>query len=225
MVQAYNHRIFLWSIILIVLGISFPSCSEEEDPITSTPPVFENTPVAIAGQYNEAMKTLGDISFSELSPVFRPFGTSVENNMLLQYIDYFTVPGAPVRAVTAGIISEIIANPVEEGDFEIRVTAIPGSQYTIVYDHVQDIEVLDAMQIDPGDTLGIAGTWSNTVRRTSLGIFIGEGSDLRWYCPLNYGNSTFNEKHQLLINQYRSLGRTPTRDSLCITGPIDPSLQ
>jgi hypothetical protein len=225
MVRAFNLKILLWSISLSVMGMAFFSCSDEEDPIASTPPVFEETPIVIASQYDESMKTLGDISFSGLSPVFRPFGTQIENNMLLPYIDYFTVPGAPVRAVTTGIISEIIANPIEEGDFEIRVTAIPGSKHTIVYDHVQDVEVLEATQVDPGDTLGVAGTWSDTVRRTSLGIFVGEGADLRWYCPLNYGNSTFKEKHQLLFNQYRSLSKTPAYDSLCITGPIDPSLQ
>ncbi|MFH1699739.1 MAG: hypothetical protein ABIE07_04050 [Candidatus Zixiibacteriota bacterium] len=224
MMRIKINKISLLVVFLFAAGLVLNTCSDEEDPIISTPPVFEETPVIIAGQYNGITKTMGDISFSDLSPVFRPFGSYVDDNKLLQYIDYFTVPGSAVKAVTPGIISEIIANPVEEGDFEIRVTALPGAKYTIVYDHVQDVAVLEASQVEPGDTLGVAGTWSDTVRRTSLGIFVGEGANLRWYCPLNYGNSIFNEKHQLLFNQYLTLGKTPAYDSLCITGPISPSL-
>ncbi|MEE9443734.1 MAG: hypothetical protein V3V99_13810 [candidate division Zixibacteria bacterium] len=225
MIRLKDIQLIFSSIFLMVMGSVLFSCSDEEDPVTSTSPVFEETPVVIASQYNDAMKTMGDISFNELSPVFRSFGSLVEDNKLSPYIDYFTVPGAAVKAVTTGIISEIIANPVEEGDFEIRVTALPGSKHTIVYDHVQDVKVLEATRVEPGDTLGVAGTWSDTVRRTGLGIFVGEGADLRWYCPLDYGNSTFKEKHRLLFNQYLSLGKTPAYDSLCITGSIDASLQ
>jgi hypothetical protein len=202
----------------VLILAAFLSCSgDEDDPITSQPPVFSETPVDIA--YDPVDSSFGDIIF--MAPVLTPFGASIGNNQYLPGIEYFTVPGAPVLAVTEGIVDTIVENPLIEGDYELRVISIPGSDYTVIYDHILDVAVLQNSQVLPGDTLGQAGNWSDFMRRTILQVTLGEGSDLRSYCPLNFGDSIFNTRHQLLLAEYNRQF-PPGYSSFCLQSVVGP---
>jgi len=179
---------------LIVIALSVTSCSDEEDPITAQPPVFSETPVDI--DYNPDDSSYGDIVFT--LPVLTPFGISLGNERYSKGFEYFTVPGAPVRAVTDGIVDTIIYNEIE-GDYRIEVISSPGAQYLVTYNHVNDVEVLPISRVTPGDTLGEAGNWNNDMRRFLLMVSLGERGNERFYCPLNYGDSAFVAGHRDLF--------------------------
>lgn len=204
----------------VMVGLMVLACSEDKDPVTATPPVFSVTPVDMSGAYHPADSTLGDIRFS--SPVILPFGGAVDPDHQSRGIEYYTRLGAPVRAVTAGVIDTIITNPVEQGDYSIVVICTPGSDYTVYQEHIVNLRVLEHTQVGPGDTLGEAGTWSDTMRRTGLKVSLGEGTDTRYYCPLNYGSVSFRDLHVNLLAEYRRLGFTPVYDTLCLSGALLP---
>ncbi|MDD4050362.1 MAG: hypothetical protein PHR28_00505 [candidate division Zixibacteria bacterium] len=205
---------------LMMAGLMALACAEEDDPVTATPPVFSVTPVNMSGAYNPTDSTLGDILFSR--PVILPFGGAVDQYSVSRGVEYYTRPGAPVRAVTAGVIDTIITNPVEQSDYSIALICTPGSDYTVYQEHIVNLRVMEHTSVKPGDTLGEAGTWSDTMRRTGLKVSLGEGTDTRYYCPLNYGSASFNDPHVNLLAEYRRMGFTPVFDTLCLTGPLRP---
>lgn len=206
-------------LILVTVGLFLYSCSEDDnDPITSQPPVFSTTPVNIA--FNPADSSWGDIVF--VTPVLIPFGASIGINEYSPGIQYFTVIGARVRAVTEGIVDTVIEDPNYPGDFEIRVVSIPGSDYMVIYQHVSDAAVSEAMSVYPGDTLGWAGAWNDFMSRTMLQVTTGEGIAERSYCPLNYGDSVFKQRHQSLLQEYNRRGFEPYYDTLCLQGVVAP---
>ena len=214
-------------IIAALVLFSFAACSEDDnDPQTATLPVFSATPVDISGPYDDADSTYGDIKF--ISPVIVPFGTMIEVSWvapafrLSPAIEYYTIPGAPIIAVTAGIVDTIMDNPIEQGDQEIHIIALPGSDYLIIYDHVLNVTVLESSTVSAGDTIGYAGTWSDNIRRVGLQVNLGEGNDERSYCPLDYGDSAFVEQHRRLLNEYNNRGFTPPYDTLCLSGAVTP---
>lgn len=208
------------AITMAAVLILSASCSDEDNPATAVSPIFSVTPVDISGPYLAADSTYGDIKF--VLPVIVPFGSSLSGDRLSPAIEYYTVPGAEVRAITAGVVTAILANPVEEGDYEIQITSLPGSDYLVIYDHVLNVQVQESLPVDPGEILGEAGTWNETMRRTSLQVNIGQNADERSYCPLNYGDSVFVEQHRRLLQEYNSRILIPKYDSLCLSGPVGP---
>ncbi|MCK5126856.1 MAG: hypothetical protein KAR42_11430 [candidate division Zixibacteria bacterium] len=210
-------------IILAAAGLlSLAGCSDEKDPVTATPPELVQPPVDISGPYNTGSSTFGAISFHATSPVITPFGVKINIFEYGKALDYYTVPNTPVIAVSRGIIDAIIDNPLTEGDREIQVTSLPGSEFKIIYDHVLDVRVLEDIIIEPGDTLGVVGNWNDDVRRFSLTVTTGAGINQLWYCPLSFGDQSFIEKHNLLLQEYTRQNRTPVYDSVCIARTLGP---
>jgi len=217
------RRVILLTAVLTVMGLVGQSCHDEKDPSNSIPPVFSVTPVDLSGAYDPSDSTLGDIKF--IKPVIVPFGALLDQYRLSPAIEYYTRPEAPVRAVTAGLIEAVTANPPEQGDYEIRITCLPGSDYTVIYDHLLDVIVQAGIRVAPGDTLGTAGTWLDKLRRTELQVNLGDGNNTRSYCPLNYGDSSFVEGHRRLFQEYIArivLLDLPAYDTLCLSGPVIP---
>ncbi len=214
------RRMTLLTVVLAVTGLVGQSCHDEKDPSTSIPPIFSVTPVDLSGAYDPSDSTLGDIKF--IPPVIVPFGAVLDQYHLSPAIEYYTRPEAPVRAVAAGLIEAVTANPPEQGDYEIRVTCSPGSDYTVIYDHLLDVVVQAGIRVAPGDTLGTAGTWSDKLRRTELQVNLGDGNNTRSYCPLNYGDSSFMDGHRRLLREYTARIVTPAYDTLCLSGPVIP---
>lgn len=211
-----SFRAFLFLCLLAVLS----GCEDEQDPITAELPVFSVTPVDMTGPFDPTDSTFGDIKF--IDPVLRPFGAVLNLHRLSPAIEYYTDTGAAVRAVCEGVVAAILGNPISQGDYEVHVTALPGSDYTIIYDHVLRVNVLKSELVYPGDTIGWAGTWTDKMRRTELQVNVGEGSDTRSYCPLNFGDSSFVALHRGLLQEYNNHGFTPSYDTLCISGPVQP---
>ena len=197
-------------------------CGGEDDPVTATPPVFSVAPVNLVGPYNAQTKTFGSISFAATSPALVPFGAEISTNSYTKVFDYYPVLDAPVVAVCEGIVSAVFENPFIEGDYEIQVTVTPGADFTVIYDHVNQVRIQEALLVKPGDTLGVAGNWSDAVSRFSLGITTGEGVNQRWYCPMNYGDSTFKNLHQQLLQAYNAQNIQPYYDTVCAAAVIGP---
>ncbi len=207
--------------IVLAPAVFMVACSDDDnDPITSQPPIFSATPVDLSGPYNPADSTFGDIKMVE--PVVIPFGAPLDQYRLSPAIEYYTRPEAPVLAVTRGLVEIISSNLPEWNDYEIRVTSLPGSDYQVIYDHVIDLFVLENAVVEPGDTLGRAGSWTDKVSRTELQINYGEGSNERAYCPLAFGDSAFVAAHQKLIDEYNRLDFAPRYDSICVAGTVVP---
>jgi hypothetical protein len=207
------------SMAVFLLITTLLSCKDKTSPEASVPPVFSVTPVAIA--FNPADSSFGDIMFDSGSPVITPFGALIppDNVFRSTSMEYFTIPGAAVRAVTHGVVDTIIENP-DQADYEVRVASLPGAEYTVVYNHVVNLGILQASLVDPGDTIGEAGTWNQTTRRTQLMVTVGYGTDRRAYCPIRYGDSSFIARHQQLLAEYNRRNISPHYDSLCLQSVI-----
>jgi len=206
--------------ILLLIGLQLCiSCGDDgNDPATSQPPVFSVTPVDIA--YNPADSTWGDIVFA--APVLIPFGASLGNDQYSPGFQYFATLGSQVRAVTAGIVDTVIENLDYPGEYEIRVVSLPGSEYMVLYKHVDDPTVSEAMTVQPGDTLGGVGGWNASMGRAMIQVTTGEGVNERSYCPLNFGDSAFVSRHQALLQEYNRRGFDPQYDTLCLMGVMTP---
>ena len=217
-----NKRIVLF-LGLFAISIIIVACEDDaSDPATAVPPVFSNTPVYMEGPYDSSDLTYGDIKM--VAPVITPFGAALDPYHLSPAIEYFTRPDAPVLAVTTGVVETILANPPEEADYQIWVRCLPGSDYKVIYDHVLNptAYILQNVLVEPGDTMGLAGTWSAGMRRTELQINNDAGDEERAYCPLNFGDSLFIDAHQKLLDEYNQRGFAPHYNSLCLTGTVIP---
>jgi hypothetical protein len=211
-------RLSAFIITVMAAGLFLSACSDKKDPQTAQAPVFSVTPVDIA--YNPLDSSFGDIYFQE--PVLLPFGAPIGNDQYWTAFSYITVPGAPVRAVTEGVVDTVIENPIYPNELEVRVVCLPGSDYVVVYDKILNMAISDADHLMPGDTIGEAGNFADYARETSLRVFTGEGSSLRYYCPLNYGDSAFVARHQALLAEYNRRGFQPQYDSLCLRNFLTP---
>ena len=207
--------------LIIISGmilLAVISCKNSTESESTAVPVFTVTPISITGPYNETNQTYGDVKF--VAPVIQPFGVN-HGDSLSPTIEYYTVPNAPVRGVTKGVVDTIIYNQ-DNGDYTIRVICLPGSAYTVFYGHLVNVQVLKSSLVNPGDTIGQAGTWNSIMRRTYLQVNYVNGSNTRAYCPLNFGDTSFVQQHRRLLMQYNALGFQPSYDTLCISGPITP---
>ena len=202
--------------VLLAAALAFLalSCDDEKDPVTATPPVFSVTPVDIA--FNPADSSFGDIVFQ--APVLIPFGAPLlpDFNRFSPSFEYFTVMNAPIRAVAGGVVSSITENPIEEGGYEIRITCLPGSDYTVIYDHIIDVAVLEVSLVAPGDTLGFAGNWNDFMGHVELQVNTGDPGQERALCPLNFGDSAFKAQHGLLLDEYNRRDFSPKYVTLCM---------
>ncbi|MEZ5360109.1 MAG: hypothetical protein R3F48_14930 [Candidatus Zixiibacteriota bacterium] len=217
------QRIIGMLILVALAGVLGPTgCSDDDNPESATTPNLTHAPLNLTGPYNAGNQTYGSISFIPGSPAFKPFGVSLGVDTYLKRMSYYTVPEAPIVAVSNGIVSAIIENPIDEGDYEVHVTSIPGSDFTIVYDWVQRVAVQEDLAVLPGDTIGYAGYYNDDLGKFSLQITTGESSTQRWYCPLIYGDDNFVAEHDALLDQYTALNRSPHYDSLCLQQILGP---
>lgn len=212
-------KYFLLFIMALSVAMVLAGCSKNDKEVATGPPVFTVTPVDIA--FNPADSSYGVIPF--IAPVILPFGEPLGGYMeYTRAIEYYPTIGAPVRAVTDGIVDSIIDDQVYPGEYEIQVVSYPESEYLVIYHHVQSLKVLVGSYVDAGDTLGEAGNYSYEVARTGIEVSIGQGSNERAYCPLNFGDSAFVEHHRQLLNEYNRRGFSPAYDTLCLRDYVIP---
>lgn len=213
------HKMILLLVSSVLVALAVTACDDDEDPTTAIPPVLSATPVDMV--FDPADSSCGDIKFE--SPVLIPFGAPIlPENRPLPAIEYFTIPGAPVRAVTTGIVDTIVESATVPGEYTIVITSLPGTEYQVIYQHVITIDVLAGTRVAPGDTLGEAGVWSDGMRYTALQVTLGEAGNLRSYCPLSFGDSAFVERHDRLLQEYARRGFTPAYDSFCLLDVVSP---
>jgi hypothetical protein len=210
-------RHFYQLVVVVVTILLLAACSDDDDPTTAQQPLLSVTPIDIA--YDPADSSYGDIMF--VFPVFTPFGASLGNDRFSFAMEYFTVLDAPVRAVTEGIVDTIIVYP-DEGYYEVHVTSIPGSDYTVIYDYVYDLSILDASPVTPGSIIGKSAPLNDSTGLTQLKISVGEGSNLRYYCPIRFGEASFVALHLALLQEYNRRGFEPHYDSLCLKNVLYP---
>jgi len=103
-------------------------------------------------------------------------------------------PDAPVRAVTAGTVVEILVNPARQGDEEIHVRPTPNSIFLIIYDHVRDRTVSIGSPVSAGMVLGKVGL-AGSYGRTELQVNRAEPPPEISVCPREYGTAEFNAAH------------------------------
>lgn len=220
----FNHDIqkdpaalllFLSAMPILLIALLTSCADDTKDPVTAEPPVFSVTPVNLQGPYDGSDSTFGDIKM--IKPVITPFGEYIDTYQRTTNIEYYTRPGAAVLAVTRGLVETITENPMEPGNYEIRVRCLPGSDFLVIYKHITQKYVLEDLDIGPGDTIGFAGSLSDVAGMTALQVNNDAGDIVRAYCPLKYGNDNFKEAHQQLLDEYNRLGFTPSYISLCLT--------
>lgn len=189
----------------VFLALALAGCGQQSDsddlgPENETPPVLS-------------------IPMIDLSHVvvFLPFGLSLSSGVQNPAYEFITDdPSLEVIAVTPGVVARILANPQEQGDSEIHVTASSSSNYVIIYDHVKDLRVAEGQPVEAGAPLGTTGNASGTQGRTELQINRSGNPDVA-VCPRDLGTEQFNAAHDAALAASGS-----PHTSVCLASTVLP---
>ncbi len=161
------------TVILIIILILF-ACKKDEKPDV-TPPVLSVTPV--------------DISTVTSIIAFGADLTPAQKNPAFEYrVNNSTVE---VRSVCKGYVERIMLND-NFPDYEVWIKMSSNSIWTIIYDHVLNLNISENDNVNPGDVLGIVGTGN----RTELQINKIINNEELSFCPFDFGNSEFIQQHK-----------------------------
>ncbi|MCX6334753.1 MAG: hypothetical protein NT092_10705 [Bacteroidia bacterium] len=162
--------------ILIILLIA-SGCKKNDEKYDETPPVLSVLPVDIS-------TVTSIIAFgADLTPVQKnPAFEYIVNNSTVQ-----------VRSVCKGYIEEIRLND-NFPDYEVWIKMSSNSIWTIIYDHILNLNISKNNNVIPGDILGTVGTG----KRTELQINrIKKNNEELSFCPFDFGTSEFIQQHRL----------------------------
>ena len=166
-------KFFFISVLTALLGAFFSSCESGESPDPS-PPILSIVPVAID-------QTVAIIPFGEdLTPN--------QKNPAFEYI--LNSDTIEVIASANGVVTKILNNQ-GVADFEIHIKPTQSSKWTLIYDHVLEVTVVEGETIEAGDILGKVGVGN----RTELQLNSGSGEATLSNCPMDFGTESFVNLH------------------------------
>jgi hypothetical protein len=182
------HKYQTVPVILIFILIT-SSCNKDEKP-DETPPVLSVTPV--------------DISTVTSIIAFGVDLTPTQKNPAFEYrVNNSTVQ---VRSACKGYIEEIRLND-NFPDYEVWIKMSSNSIWTIIYDHVLNLNISKNDNVNPGDLLGIVGTENRT--ELQINKIINNNEELS-FCPFDFGTSEFIQQHKIFTETW------------CLNGTVIP---
>ena len=129
------------------------------------------------------------------------FGAELAPGKLSPALEYYTVPGATVRACAMGTVRRILLQGTEDGgvgeDFEVHVEPQANSPWLVIYDHVRAPRVRKGQRVEAGDPLGEVGRFSDSLGRVELQV--NHEREGVAHCPLRFGSPRFQERHEALL--------------------------
>lgn len=120
-----------------------------------------------------------------------PFGqdlTPVQKNPAFEYI--LSNEDAEVVACTKGVVTKVMDNQ-GIADFEVHIKPVQNSEWTLIYDHVLELTVVEGATVEVGEFIGKVGVGN----RTELQLNRDDGPNTIAYCPLDYGTESFVNLH------------------------------
>ncbi len=206
---------------LLALALSC-SNSVDNDDNERTPPVLSVTPISLAGPYDAAQKSYGDITF-RYDRALIPFGAPLTSETLNCTFEYYTTADANVRASCSGEIVYMFKNEGVD-DWEIHIKSSAAAKWDVQHDHVSNPLVRQGGRVHAGDVLGGTGKWNESlgIGRTELSVTFSEGpgKDMS-YCPLKYGTTEFVRRHEELLAASNAHGFAPYT-TLCLAETVKP---
>ncbi len=170
--KLHNYQIV--AVIFIFIMIT-SACKKDEKP-DETPPVLSVTPV--------------DISTVTSMIAFGYDLTPVQKNPAFEYrVNNSTVQ---VRSVCKGYIEDIRLND-NTPDYEVWIKMSSNSVWTIIYDHVLNLNISKDDNVNPGDILGTVGTENRTELQINK---INNNNEELSFCPFDFGTSEFIQQHK-----------------------------
>jgi len=164
------------SVLLILTFILIISACKKDEKPDETPPVLSVTPV--------------DISTVTSIIVFGADLTPAQKNPAFEYrVNNSTVQ---VRSACKGYIEEIRLNE-NFPDYEVWIKMSSNSIWTIIYDHVSNLNISEKDNVNPGDILGTVGTENRTELQINK---INNNNEELSFCPFDFGTSEFIEQHK-----------------------------
>ena len=182
---------------VVVLALLMPACGD--DP---------------AGVIEDLTEPVFSVPVVELDRVvaITPFGATLSNGEPSPAWDLVTDGrDVQVRAVTAGQVRSISVN--FEGDFEVHVQQSRTSIYTVIYDHIRDLNVSLNQELSAGDVLGSVGFTS--AQRGRIGLQVNRR--LLSVCAQEFGTPEFRQAHDAVLAR---TGGNLT--SLCLVDVVNP---
>lgn len=218
-------KLLLVSLQSALLAALLSCSSGDGDGSDSAPPVLTVPPISLAGPYNAATQTFGEVSFHPPGREWRaliPFGVAaLPGGALTPGFEYYTTPDAIVRASCGGEIVNIFKNEGVD-DWEILIKAAPHATWAVQHDHVSNPLVKLGDKVRAGDILGGTGKWSASLGRTELAVVSAEGPGLDLcHCPMKFGTAEFVQRHDELLATMKALGFGPY-GSLCLADVVKP---
>lgn len=167
-----------------------------------------------AGIVEDLTEPVFSVPIVELDRVvgITPFGATLSNGEPSPAWELITDGrDVQVRAVTAGQVRSISVN--FEGDFEVHVQQSRTSIYTVIYDHIRDLNVSLDQELDAGDVLGRVGFTS--AQRGRIGLQVNRR--LLAVCPRDFGTPAFQQGHDAVLE-----GTGGNFASLCLVDVVNP---
>lgn len=115
------------------------------------------------GVWNKTSNRSGDFQFTQAQgPAKGPIslfadsiatgsGTKLTSEIGWDYL----AAGTPVQAVSTGTVTKVMFQS-DTNDYELWEQTTEGSQWTIIYDHVQGLKIVEGAHVAAGSQLGIA---------------------------------------------------------------------
>jgi hypothetical protein len=175
-------------IVVLTILLIASACKKDEKP-DETPPIFSVTPVDIS-TVTSVIPFGADLTPSQKNPAFE----YRVNNSTVQ-----------VRSVCKGYIERIMLND-NFPDYEVWIKTSTNSIWTIIYDHVLNLNISEKDNVNPGDALGVVGTGDRTELQINKIINKEELS----YCPFDFGTGGFIQQH------------TTFTETWCLTDTVIP---
>ncbi|MHB8649263.1 MAG: peptidoglycan DD-metalloendopeptidase family protein [Gaiellaceae bacterium] len=164
-------------------------------PAQQAPPVIENLPVVL-GTYDSSTGRAGDFLFThDQSPAKGPIsefadqiatgsGTKLTSEIGFDWL----AQGTPILVVAAGIVTKENFQS-DTQDYEIWEQPVAGSQWTIIYDHVDSPAVAEGATVAAGQRLGTAHPNGGSTAFSELQLVQRVSDVTHQWCPTKYLDS------------------------------------
>jgi len=226
-------------VLTIIVALSGGACGDDKPAAPmydETVPVLSATVIDLKGSYDATTHRLGDLSCVDPDPLnpyskafcVRAFGqppTDSSHTTPGDTLDFRTVLGVPVRAVTPGFVINVESKANEPGsnpdEFHVDTATAANSAYRVEYDHVKNIVVQIGDSVDVGDLLGSVGVYDATGGIVEVGINWHKGApESEAKCPRDYATADVQQAFDAAVVAHNAAFPNHQLSAVCYASQV-----
>ncbi len=211
--------------IAVITASSTSSTTTTE--AAEVPPLLSVPIVDLSGSYDPATGRLGalDCTYKFANDpndrwCFSAFATSSRDPSY----DYKVAAGSQVFAAAPGVVVRVDAetNSRLPGEYEVWTRSEPNSTYTVIYDHVKNLTVIEGDRVEAGTVLGTTGVhasdptvWGRVELQISRTINPNPVQTIS-LCPADFGTDEFNAAHEAALAAHNQANPDYAASAVCL---------